>query len=110
MAAVRVVQVTAHQVVRVVAVRNCFVSTIRPVFVAFLMGSAIVIRRTRCRVFSTYCDLVLVNMVAVCVVKVSIVEIVLVAVVLHDYVSAIRTMHMRVRFVNFVIGFQFGSP
>jgi hypothetical protein len=63
MITMRMVEVTLHQVVRMVAVRNRFVSATGPVFVAFFVRSAIVVRGTRCRVFPAYADLVLVNMV-----------------------------------------------
>ena len=72
MVTVRMMEVTFHQEVRVVAVRNRFVSAIGTVFVGLLVRAAIVVRGTRCRVFSTHGDSVLVNMTSVRAVKVSI--------------------------------------
>ena len=59
---------TSHQIVRVVAVRNCFVSTVGPVFVALFVGSAVMVRCARSRVLTIDADLVLVNVVAMRVV------------------------------------------
>jgi len=109
MTTVRMVEVTVHQVVGMVAVRNRLVSAIRPMYMAFLVPSAIVVRGTRCRVFSTYGDLVLVNMITVRVVEVPIVKIVLMAVVLHGRMPAVRTMDVSVCFVYFMIA-HFNSP
>ena len=100
---VRMVEVAFNQVVGVVAVRNSLVSASRPVFVALFMSAAIVVRGTRCRVLPAYADLMLVNVIAVCVVEVPIVKIILMAVVLHGRVSAVRTMHVSVRFVYLMI-------
>jgi hypothetical protein len=107
--AVRVVEVTFHQVVGVVAVRNGFVSAIGPVFVGHLVRPAIVFRGARSRVFRAYRDCVFVKMVTVRAVKVPVMKVVLVAVVLHGSVSTVRTMHVRVRFVNLMIA-HFSSP
>jgi hypothetical protein len=46
MVAVRMVKVAFHEVIRVVAMRNRFVSAIWPVFVTFLMAFATVVRGT----------------------------------------------------------------
>ncbi|MCU1336169.1 MAG: hypothetical protein JWO19_1750 [Bryobacterales bacterium] len=46
MVAMRMVQVAFHQVVRVVAVRNCFVSAVGSMFMIFLVRSTVVIWRT----------------------------------------------------------------
>ena len=109
MIAVHMVEVTVHQVVCVAAVWNGFVSAAWPVFVVFLVRSAIMVRGTRLRVSSTYADLVLVNMTSVCVVEVSIVKIVLMAVMFHRCRAAVRTMHVRVLFVNLMIA-HLSSP
>ena len=57
------VKVTFDKIVRMVAVRNCLVSAIGTMFVAFFVSFAIVVRSARCGVFPTYADLMLVNMV-----------------------------------------------
>ena len=107
MITVRMVEMTFHQVIRVVSVGHCFVSTIGPVFMALLVASAIMVRGTRRRVFPAHSDLVFVNMVAVRVVKVPVVKIVLMALVLHGRMSTVRTMHVSMRFVNLMFGAHF---
>jgi hypothetical protein len=62
---VHMVEVTFHQIVGVVAVRNRLVSAIGPMFVALLVPAAIVVRGTRCRVLPAYADFMLVKMVTV---------------------------------------------
>ena len=76
--------------------------TLRPV--GLLVRSAIVVRGTRRWVFPAYGDLVLVDMATMLMVEVPEMKVVCMAVVLHDRVSAVRTMHMRVRFVNVMVG------
>ena len=110
MITMRMVEMTFHQVVRVVTVRNRFVSAIWPMFVVLVMRSAIVVRGTRCWALPTHSDLVLVNMVTVRVVEVPIVKVILMAIVLHGHMSTIRTVYVRVRFVNLMIGAHFSSP
>jgi len=104
------VEVTFHQVVCMIAVRNRFVSTTGSMFVALLVRFAIVVRGTQCLIFPAHADLVLVNMATVLVVEVSVMNIILMAIVLHGRMSAVRTMYMRVRFVNRMIGFHLISP
>ena len=109
MITMRMVEMTFHQVVRVVTVRNRFVSAIWPMFVVLVMRSAIVVRGTRCWVLPTYADLMLVNMVTVRVVEVPVMQVILVAIVLQGRMSTIRTMYVRVRFMNLMIGAHFSS-
>ena len=104
MVTVRMVQMTFHQIVRVVSVGHCFVSTVGPVFMALLVASAIMVRGTRRRVFPAHADLVFVNIVDVRVVKVPVVKIVLMALVPYDRMSAVRTVHVSMPFVNLMIG------
>jgi len=104
------VEVTVYEVVGMVAVRNRLVSAIGPVSMALLVPAAIVVRGTGCRVFPAHTDLMLVNMITVRVVEVPIVKIVLMAVVPHGRMSAVRTVRVSVRFVNFMIGTHFISP
>jgi hypothetical protein len=51
-----------------------------------------------------------VDMVSVHVVKVPVVKIVIMALVPHDRMPAVRTVHVSMPFVNFVISFHFASP
>ena len=109
MIAVHMMEVTTYQIVGMVAVRNRLVSTVGPVLVALLVSSAIVVRSTRRRVLPAYADLMLVDMVAVHVMQVPIVKIVLMTLVLHDSMSTVRTVHVRVLVVYLMIA-QFQSP
>jgi hypothetical protein len=110
MIAVRMVEVTFHQVVGMVAVRNRFMSATFAVFVALLVTPAIVVRGARFRVLPTYVDLVFVDVAGVRMVEVPIMDVILVAVVLQGSMSAIRAVDMRMPFVNFMIGGHVPSP
>lgn len=56
MVTVHVVEVTLHQVVRVIAVWDGLMSATWPVFVTLLVALAIVVRGAQCRVVPTYAD------------------------------------------------------
>lgn len=103
MGTMRMVKMTFHQIVGVVTVWNCLVSAGGTVLVALLVRSAVMLRCARCRVCPAYADLVLVNVVSMHMVKVPIVNIVLMAIMLHNRMSAVRTMYVRMRFVNLMI-------
>ena len=110
MIAMCMVEVPLHQVVGMIAVGNRLVSAVGPVFVVFLVPTAFVLRGTRCLVFTTDGNLVLVNMITVRVMEMPIVKVVLVAVVLHDRMSAIRTVRVRVCFVDAMFSAHLNSP
>jgi len=103
MVAVRMVEVAFDQVIGVIAMRNCLVAAIGAVFVAVLMPSAFVVRGTRCRVLPAHSDLVLINVITVRMMEVPVMKIVLMTVMLHGHMSAVWTVHVRVRFVNLMI-------
>ena len=86
-----------------IPVRNGFVPAISPVFVAILMRSAFVVRSTRCRVLPTHTDFVFINVITVRMMEVPVMKIVLMTVMLHGHMSAVWTVHVRVRFVNLMI-------
>ena len=86
-----------------VAMRNCFVTAIGSVLMSLFMRSAVMLRCALRRVIRADGDLVLAHVITVHVVQVSIVKVIHVTVVFHGWVAAVRTMHMRVRFMNFVI-------
>jgi len=109
MFAVRMMEVTFHKVVRMITVRNGLVSTVGPVFVPFFVSSAIMVRGARCWVLPAHGDLVLVNMTRMRGVEMSIMKIVLVPFVSDGRMTAIRTVHVRVSFVSFMIA-HFSSP
>jgi len=68
MVAMRMMEMTFHQVVRMAAVRNRFVPATGAMLMRFLVRPAIVIRGARRWVFRIHGDLVLVKMTAVRVV------------------------------------------
>jgi hypothetical protein len=110
MISMRVVKVTVHYVVYVIAVGNRFVSTTIPVLVALFVASAIVVWGARCWVFASYVDLVFIDVTIVRVVEVPIMKIILVIIMFHRSMSAIRTVDVRVPFVNLMLNAHFNAP
>lgn len=104
MVTVRMMEVALHQVVGVIAMPDRFVSAIVPVFVVPLVRSAIVYWSTQFRVLPAYADLVFVNIVTVRMVQMPIMKVIFITFVLQNRMSAVRTMHTRVRFVDVLIG------
>lgn len=88
MVTVRVMQVSIDEIIDVVAVRDCFVSTARAVHVARLMAGTAVLRRTAIGVAVGYLDDVLVHVIAMGMVQVSIVQVIDVVAVADGGVSA----------------------
>ena len=68
MSAVRMVQVTIHQVIDMIAVRYGFVAAVGTMSVRLLMGGTTVVRRAFLRIRRGHLDLMVVHMVAVTVV------------------------------------------
>jgi hypothetical protein len=93
---VRVVQVIAHEVIHVVAVRDGLVAAAGAVRVACFMLSARVPRCARAGVRGAHVEAMLHHALAFLVMQVAVVEIVRVAVVRHGRVAAPRTVAMRV--------------
>jgi hypothetical protein len=83
MTAVGMVQVTAHQKVRMPGVRNSLMAAVWAVYVAFLMAGARVVRRAFRPIRRCGPERVLIHMIAVDVVQMAVMEIVDVTVVLH---------------------------
>jgi hypothetical protein len=102
-AAVRVVQVFADEVVVVIAVRHAQVAAARPVHVARVVAPARVRWRARARVGRVDGERVLVDVVAVHVVEVTVVEVVRVPLVFDGRVAAACTVLVRVTIVDRVI-------
>ena len=92
--AVRMVQMTLHQVVNMVAMRHGLVAAVSPVSVGLLMGAAAVVRRAFLRIRRAHFNLMVVHMTAVGVMQVAIVKIIGVAVVFHRGVPAVWAMQM----------------
>ena len=90
-----------------IAVGNRFVSTTIPVLVALFVACAIVVWGVRCWVFASYVDLVFIDVTIVRVVEVAIMKIILVTIMFHRSMSAIRTVDVRVPFVNRMLNAHF---
>jgi hypothetical protein len=101
-AAVRLMQVAAHQVVDVVTMRHRFVATTWSMGVRFAVGAAGVVRGAGGRISATDGELMLVDMIAVRVVEMPVVQIVDVPLVLNRGVAAIRGVLVGVPFVDVV--------
>jgi hypothetical protein len=88
--AMRVMQVPAHQVIRVVAVGNRLVPTARAVLMPRVVVAARMVARTPIRVLRAHRDRVLVAVIVMNMMHVPVVQVVRVAVVLDCSVAAIR--------------------
>jgi hypothetical protein len=110
MVAMWMVEMALYQVIHMVAMRNCFMTTIGTMLMALFVLSAVVSRRALCRIASTDGNLVLAHMITVDVMQVSVVKIIHVIVVLHGCVTAIGTVYMRMYLMNFVLSSHPESP
>jgi hypothetical protein len=97
---VRVMQVTVHHVVHVIAVRNLLMTAVGTVNMARLMSAAIVPWGALVRVVSAGADPVIINVTVVYIVHVTIVKVIGMPIVANSGVAAIRTVHMGVPFVR----------
>ena len=86
--AVGMVQVTAHQVIGVIAVGNRLVPAARPVFVSLLVGAAVVVGRAGARVRVVDRQPVLLDAAGRCVVQMAVVQIIDVPIVTDAGVPA----------------------
>jgi hypothetical protein len=98
-AVVRVVQVAAHQVICVIAVRNSLVTAVRAVNMALLVSAAIVLRSALVRIGAARTDLVIINVIAMNIVHMAIMKVIGVAVVAHRGMSALWTVRVGMPFV-----------
>ena len=71
------------------------------------MRSAVVLRSTACRVVVADADFMFVHMIVVGVVHVPVVKIIDVIIVPHRGVAAVRTVHVWMLLVNFMIDAHF---
>jgi hypothetical protein len=99
-AAVWMVQVSVHQVVGMIAVRDLLVAAMWTVMMVRIVVAALVIRSTTVLIGLADFDAVLVDMTIVLMVQMSIVQIVCVAVMLKRRMTAVRAMTVGVFFVN----------
>lgn len=90
--AVGVVQVALHQVIHVVAMRDCFVPAARAVLMARLVRAAVVVRSASGRVSRAHRQDVFVDVIAVGVMQVPIVQVILVVIVQDCRVTAAGTV------------------
>jgi hypothetical protein len=107
---VRVMEVSADEVIDVVAVRYALVPAIRAVRVRRLVRAAGVRRRAAREVLTALGDQVLVDVVAVDVMQVSVVQVIDVPLVLDGRMAAARAVLVRVAFVGPVIVHGPSSP
>ena len=105
MGSVWMVQVTLHQIVHVVAVRDGFMPTVRAMEVAGLMCSAVVVGCTTILVRLPGFQFVFVHMVSVNVVQMAVVQIIGVSIVLDSSVATIGAVDMDMPFMSYA-GFR----
>jgi hypothetical protein len=100
--AVRMVQVTVHQVVRVIAMRHGFMPAVGSMLVAGFVSPAVVIGRAVGRVPAVHLEPVIVHVILVGMVHVSVVQIVGVPFVHHGRMPAAGSMFVRMVRVSIV--------
>jgi hypothetical protein len=101
MAVVRMVEVPFDEVVRVIAVRDRFMTAVGPMNVAAFMRAAIVLGGAAVRILFVHIQHVFIGMIPVHVVQMPVMEIIGVIVVNDRHMTAIGTMHMVVTGVFF---------
>jgi len=94
---VRMMQMTIHQVIHVVAMRYRFVAAVDTVGVGLPIGGrAVVVRRAFVRIRRSHLNPMVVHMIAVGVMQMAIMKIIRVAIVFHGGVPAVWAMHVAV--------------
>jgi hypothetical protein len=92
---VRMMQMTIHQVIHVVAMRYSFVPAVDTVGVGLPIGGrAAVVRRAFVRIRRSHLNPMVVHMIAVGVMQIAIMNIIRVAIVFHCGVPAVWAMHV----------------
>ena len=99
MIVVRVMEVSIDQVVDVLTMGHCFMTTARPVYMPLRMTCALVFRRASLRIGPCYVNYMFIDVVPVRVVQVSIVQIVDMPIMHDTYMAALRAMRMGMIFV-----------
>ena len=102
MSLMHMVEMTSHEVVRMIAVGNSFVPAARAVPVGGFVTAAGVSRTAFRRIIGIHFQLVFVHMIAMHIVHVAIVKETLMPIVHESRVAALIPMLMRVSLVNFV--------
>ena len=103
MAPMLVVEMTGHEIVGVIAVRNRFMPAAWAVTVSGVVTAAGVSIRTFLGVFGIHRQLVFVDMIAMYIVHVAIVKEALVPIVRDGRMAAVGSMLMRVPLMSFMI-------
>ncbi len=96
---VRVMKVPIHQVIKMVAMRNCLVSTLRPMHMVSRMPRAIVPRGTVLRIERGYANHMFIDMVFMRIMQMAVMQVVDVAIVHDSGVAAFQPMAMVMIFV-----------
>jgi hypothetical protein len=111
MIAMRVMQMTLYEIIRMVAVWHGLVAATRSVFVIRIVPAATMVRGAAIGIGGTHCNDMLVNMIVMWVMQVAVVEIIGVAVVANRNVAAALSMSMGMIGVNGMVvrshGFSF---
>ena len=102
MALMHMVEMTSHEVVRMIAVGNSFVPAARAVPVGGFVTAAGVSGTAFRRIVGSHFQLVLVHMIAVHIVHVAIVKETLMPIVHEGGMAALISMLMRVSLMNFM--------
>ena len=97
--AVRMMEMSAHQVIDMIAMRHCLVAAVWSVDMAGFVRAAVVARSAVGRIGSADCESVVINMAVVNMMHVSIMQIIRVAVVLDGGVAAILAVGVCMTFV-----------
>ena len=102
MALMHMVEMTRHEVVRMIAVGSSFMPTVRAVLVGRFVAAAGVSGTAFRWIVGSHFQLVLVHMIAMHIVHVAIVKETLMPIVHESRVAALISMLMRVSLVNFM--------
>ena len=102
MALMHMVEMTSHEVVRMIAVGNSFMPAARAVLVGRFVAAAGVSGTAFRWIVGSHFQLVLVHMIAMHIVHVAIVKETLMPIVHESRVAALISMLMRVSLVNFM--------
>jgi hypothetical protein len=80
---IEVMEMAIHEIVDVIAMGHCFVTTVFAMLVGFLVARATVVRRTFVRIRRCHLNAVIVDVVAVNMMKVAIMQVIGVVIVFH---------------------------
>jgi hypothetical protein len=94
---VGVVEMPVHQVVDVIAVRDCFMAALGAMSVRLFVSGAVVLGRTTLRILRGHFDPVILDLASVGMVQMAIVQIVHVAVMKQRGVAAVLFVFVRMR-------------